>query len=79
MGIWNNENFREEYAKRYGGYYQRNGIITGFHRKVEFIQRRAYDFRNFEELIARQNSMWLTKKDLISFYGGEIPPPISSV
>lgn len=29
-------------------YYRSNGIVEGFHRKMKLIQRRAYDFRNFE-------------------------------
>jgi transposase len=46
------EDWREEIARMWR-YTRSNGITEGFHTKIEMIQRRAFGFRNFENLRLR--------------------------
>jgi transposase len=46
------ENWQQEIARMWR-YTRNNGITEGFHTKIEMIQRRAYGFRNFENLRLR--------------------------
>lgn len=46
------EDWQEEIARMWR-YTRNNGITEGFHTKIEMIQRRAYGFRNFENLRLR--------------------------
>jgi transposase len=46
------EDWREEIARMWR-YTRNNAITEGFHTKIEMIQRRAYGFRNFENLRLR--------------------------
>jgi len=46
------EDWHEEIARMWR-YTRNNGITEGFHTKIEMIQRRAYGFRNFENLRLR--------------------------
>jgi transposase len=46
------EDWREEIARMWR-YTRSNGITEGFHTKIEMIQRRAYGFRNIENLRLR--------------------------
>lgn len=50
------EDWREEIARMWR-YTKNNGITEGFHTKIEMIQRRAYGFRNFENLRLRVRSL----------------------
>jgi len=46
------EDWQEEIARMWR-YTKNNGITEGFHNKIEMIQRRAYGFRNFQNLRLR--------------------------
>ena len=46
------EDWQEEIARMWR-YTRNNGITEGFHTKIEMIQRRAFGFRNFENLRLR--------------------------
>ena len=46
------ESWNEEIARMWR-YTRNNAITEGFHTKIEMIQRRAYGFRNFENLRLR--------------------------
>lgn len=50
------EDWQEEIARMWR-YTRNNGITEGFHTKIEMIQRRAYGFRNFENLRLRVKSL----------------------
>jgi transposase len=50
------EDWREEIARMWR-YTRNNAIIEGFHTKIEMIQRRAFGFKNFENLRLRVKSL----------------------
>jgi transposase len=50
------EDWQEEIARMWR-YTRNNGITEGFHTKIEMIQRRAYGFRNFQNLRLRVRSL----------------------
>jgi transposase len=50
------ESWREEVARMFR-FTKSNGILEGFHNKMEMILRRAYGFRNFENYRLRVKAL----------------------
>lgn len=50
------ESWREEVARMFR-FTKSNGILEGFHNKMEMISRRAYGFKNFENYRLRVKAL----------------------